>query len=234
MLSRICVLRASAIVSLAVVGVCCSSACAGPDWVEAGDAGSSFFSAQFPTRPLGITQLDSVEGSLSFGIGEPDYEDMYFFRITNPAAFSLSMEFADFNAVMYLFNVTVNHELYGLLGNDNMNDETLLPRLAAMASDGTGVTITQPGDYVLAVTGAGRVPVSRSGPIFNLASPTEISGADGSGGINPLSGWTGVGEQGRYIITLESADFPAAPAPGTGIVAGLGVMAACRRRRRKS
>lgn len=231
MLSRNCVVRTSGFVSLVVVGVCGASAVAGPDWVEAGDAGSTIFDAQFPVRPLGVQELNSIAGVLADGLGQPDYEDMYFIRVLDPGAFSLSMAFADFNAVLYLFNMTVNNELYGLLANDNMNEETTLPGLASMSTDGTGVIITRPGDYLVAVAGAGRVPVSRSGPMFNLATPTEISGADGAGGINPLSGWTGTGERGRYRLTLESTDFPITPAPSAGLVVGAGLLAVLRRRR---
>lgn len=232
MLSRTRFVCAGGIVSLAVVGVSATSAVAGPDWVEAGDAGSTIFDAQFPVRPIGVLELNSIAGVLADAVGQPDYEDLYFIRVVDPGSFSLSVAFADFDAVLYMFNLTVNNELYGLLGNDNMNEETNLPGMASMATDGTGVVITRPGDYVIAVTGAGRAPVSRSGPIFNLGSPTEVSGADGNGGFNPLSGWTGTGERGRYRLTMESTDFPITPAPGAGVLLGAGMLASFARRRR--
>lgn len=231
MLSRaVCVFSRASMV--AVIGCVSGTALAGPDWVERGDAGSSFFTAQFPLRPLGVDQLGTIAGDLNAGVGVPDYEDLYFFRVTDPGTFSLTVESANFNAVLYLFDITVNNELYGRLGNDNAGGESLLPRITGSATDATGVQITRAGDYVLAVVGAGRVPVSRTGPIFNLASPTEISGPDGAGGLNPLDHWEGLGEHGQYRIVLEECDFPITPAPGSAVVGLMGLGCLARRRRR--
>jgi hypothetical protein len=210
-----------------------SHALAGPDWLEQGDAGSTITGAQKPERPQGATGLTSISGNLAAGFTEPDYEDLYYIRITDPANFSIRPAFADFNVVLYLFNITVNGEGFGLLGNDNESPTSNMPKLTGMSTDGTGVEVTVPGDYVLAVTGFGRVPVSRNGAIFNFQSPTEISGPDGPGGFNPLRGWTGVGETGHYSFTLQATDFPIAPAPGAGVAvaAGMGAMMGRRRRR---
>ena len=207
------------------------SAVAGPDWLEQGDAGSTIITAQRPIRPEGALSLQSVAGTLAEGLSEPDYEDLYYIRITNPGSFSIRPAFADFNVVLYLFNITVNGEGYGLLGNDNESPTSTLPKLTAMSTDGTGVQISVPGDYVLAVTGFGRTPVSRGGAIFNLASPTEISGPDGPGGFNPLSAWTGIGETGNYSFQLVATDFPVVPAPGALVAFAAGGLALCRRRR---
>lgn len=208
------------------------TALAGPDWLEQGDAGSTIGSAQVPSRPFGAAALTSIAGTLSDGFIEPDYEDLYLIRITDPGTFSIRPVSADFNVVLYLFNITINGEGYGLLAN---NDESLtsnLPKLTGASTDGTGVIITFPGDYVLAVTGLGRMPTSRTGAMFNFGSDTEISGADGPGGLNPLSSWTGVGETGHYSFELEATDFPVTPAPGVGFALMAGVGAALGRRRR--
>jgi hypothetical protein len=217
---------------LAVLG-CTSIASAGPDWLEQGDAGSTISAAQLPARPVGATGLFSISGVLASAFTEPDYEDLYRIRITDPVNFSIRPAFADFNVVMYLFNITVNNEGYGLLGADDESPTSNLPKLVGSSNDGTEVIVTYPGDYVLAVTGFGRTPVSRTGPIFNFESPTEITGPDGRGGINPLAGWTGVGETGRYSFTLVATDFPITPAPSAGlaVVGGLGAMGLRRRRR---
>lgn len=221
-----------AILIAAFVSVLGGAAFAGPDWVEVGDAGSDVPSAQVPLRPIGVTSLGSISGSLAFGFGVSDYEDLYYFSVLDPGSFSIAPSFATFNPVLYLFNLTVNNEALGLLANDDMSEESNLPRLVSMSDDGTGVMVTQPGDYLLAITGAGRYPVSRTGPIFNLASPLEISGPDGPGGLNPLEGWAGEGERGDYRVVMIGTDFPAVPAPGAAGVFLLAAAGAARRRRR--
>lgn len=215
---------------LAVAAIC-GTAAAGPDWVEMGDAGSTIITAQFPRRPLGVSTLNTISGTLSSGFAGEDFEDMYFFRILEPTSFEVSVETADFNPVLYLFDITVNNQLFGRLANDNAPGETNLPRLAAASNDGTGILLTQPGDYLIAIAGFGRAPVSTTGPIFSLASTTEISGPDGLGGLNPLSGWEGVGQQGDYQIRFTSADFPIVPAPTSSILFAVAVAATARRRR---
>ncbi|MBX3408710.1 MAG: hypothetical protein KF859_02345 [Phycisphaeraceae bacterium] len=220
--------------TVAAVGlVVAAPAHAGPDWLEQGDAGSLLHSAQVPTRPSpSILQLSSISGTLATSLTQPDYEDLYFIKILDPVNFTITLSFADFNAVMYLFQVTVNGDALGMLANDDQSGTSNIPKLLSTATDSTGIFISSPGDYVLAIAGLGRVPVSATGPIFNLATPTEISGPDGPGGFNPLIGWTGVGEQGRYVIGLEETDFPRTPAPGTAFTI-LGAVGAVGLRRRR-
>lgn len=208
-----------------------TQALAGPDWLETTDAGSTISTAQVPTRPDGVLALTSIAGSLSEGFTQPDYEDLYYIRVLQPTLFSVRPAFADFNAIMYIFNITLNGEGYGLLANDDESSTSNLPKLRSQSDDGTQVILAFPGDYVLAIAGRGRTPVSRTGAIFNFQSNTELSGPDGPGGINPLSGWTGVGETGRYDFTLEATDFPAIPAPATAAAALMALTFANRRRR---
>jgi len=222
---RHCVVAACAVAGFG------SAAIAGPDWIERRDAGSTIGTAQVPERPEGAPALLSIAGTLAEGLDAPDYEDLYFIRITTPGSFSIRPAYADFNPVLYLFNVTVNGEGYGLLANDDESLLSTLPKLVGMSNDGTQVIVSFPGDYVLAVTTQGRYPVSRTGAIFDLASPTEVSGPDGPGGINPLQGWEGSGQIGRYGFTLEATDFPRTPAPGAALTLGLGGLLATRRRR---
>lgn len=222
----------SAFVSAAVATLLLApAALAGPDWIEIGDAGSGVGTAQIPLRLSGVTFLRSISGSLASGYGVEDYEDLYVIRVTDAVDFSIAPASADFNAVLYLFNLTVNSEALGLLGNDDASEESNLPLLVQMSTDGTGVQVSTPGDYVLAVTGLGRVPVSRTGPMYNFATPTEISGPDGVGGLNPLMDWTGVGEVGDYSLMLEEIDYPDFPAPGTGVGMVMGALLLGRRRR---
>ena len=205
-------------------------ALAGPDWIEIGDAGSFLLSAQIPAPPPGVTQLSTISGTLNALSG--DLEDLYVIRIDAPLTFSITTGSADFDSVLYLFNITINDEALGLLGNDDQATGNNLPRLVGAATDGTGVVVSSPGDYLLAVTGRGRIPLSATGPIFNLASLTEISGADGPGGLNALSGWTGEGDTGSYNIDLVDINFPRYPAPGTIAAPIMIALAAGRRRRR--
>jgi hypothetical protein len=208
-----------------------SVALAGPDWIEVGDAGSTVTTAQVPLNISGVTFLRSISGGLASGVGVPDYEDLYVIRVTDAVNFSITTGTADFNPILYLFNITVNSEGLGLLANDDQSAANDLPRMVAQSTDGTGVQVSQPGDYVLAVTGFGRAPVSRTGNMFNFASLTEISGPDGVGGLNPLSGWTGEGEVGDYRLDFEFIDYPVFPAPGTGAAIVFGGLLMARRRR---
>lgn len=193
---------------------------AGPDWVEIGDAGPTLATAQ---PVLGVNQLSHIVGSLSTGIATadsegggdllaPDYEDLYLVRIQVPTMFSFQVGGTAFNAQLFLFNITLPGEAFGLLAND----DTLLsnaPLLTSPATDATGAQVLLPGVYALGVTGYGHVPVSVTGPIFAFASTTEISGADGPGGLNPLSGWSGIGETGDYRIALQGIDWVDIPGP---------------------
>ncbi|MCH8152924.1 MAG: hypothetical protein IH830_11200 [Planctomycetes bacterium] len=175
--------------ALVVLFGCVATARAGPEWVEPGDAGSDPDSAQ---RPTGTGTLMTIQGKLD-GLeplhanpGVQDYEDMYLIRIDGPVAFSATTVevfggSAEFDTRLYLFAV----DGFGLLGND----DTFIPGLGEgevstgstlenAATDGTGVVITEPGLYFLAITVSPRDPVSSGGPIFSF----ESSGPEGPPG----------------------------------------------------
>lgn len=212
---------------LCLVGLTCGTALAGPDWVEGGDAGSMLASAQ-PT--FGVGQIHSISGTLSGSLLLPDFEDMYLIKVTDPSIFQMKIIGADFDAQLWVFNVTLPGEAFGLLGNDN----TILgnaPVLGPLATDGTGAKISLPGVYAIAISGAGRVPVSQNGPIYNFVSPTEVSGPDGPGGFLPLSGWTGDGQVGSYTIQTTGIGFYEVPAPASASLLALAGVLAARRRR---
>lgn len=203
-------------------------AVAGPDWIEQGDAGPIFASAQ---RILGVGQVSSISGTLSAGLLTPDLEDVYLLRISQPTMFSFDFSLAQFDCQAWLFNVTQANELFGLLANDNVNGNAAWSLIAGPSTDGSGAQVTQPGVYALAITGLGRVPVSRTGAIFNIASPTEVSGPDGQGGLNPLESWQGDGQTGEYTILTQGVEFFDVPSPGVaGVMLGGLVMASRRRR----
>ena len=92
----------------------------------------------------------------------------------------------------------------------------LSPYLQQNSNDGSLAAVVAAGDYYLAISVGGWVPVSSSGNIFFLGSSTEISGPDGPGGLNPIIGWTGVPEDvGDYDFDVQAISYPAPP-PGTG------------------
>lgn len=219
----------SSVVCTLLAGIAALSpiALAGPDWIEDGDAGSTLGEAQVV---VGVGQLSKIIGSLGSALGDPDYEDMYLIRVISPTTFRFDLSDAGFDTQVWLFNVTQANEAFGLLANDD-TVEGPQSVLTNTATDSTGAMLTQPGIYALAISGAGRVPVSRTGLIYHFTNSTEISGPDGPGGLNPHSGWVGEGVTGEYRIDLIGCDFVAVPAPGVGLIAGAALLVGTRRRR---
>jgi uncharacterized protein (TIGR03382 family) len=220
--------RIGCALGLAVLAVAAGRAVAGPDWVEHNEAGSTLPTAE-PT--IGVGSINTISGTLNGGELVPDFEDMYLIRILDPLNFSMSVISANFDAQLFLFNVTLPGEAFGLLANDN-GPNSNMPFLTSLATDGTGSKVSFAGVYAVAISASGRVPVSRTGPIFFFANPTEISGPDGIGGINPHEDWTGPGVGGSYAISCTGVGFYETPAPGTGAVLAVGGLLAARRRRR--
>ena len=201
---------------------------AGPDWTEVGDAGSSLSTAQLPA---GVGQIRSIAGSLGGeGVGA-DFEDMYILGISDPTTFRLELLNANFDAQLFIFNITLSGGAFGLLANDNVSAGNNAPVLTSVSTDGTNALIDLPGLYLIGVSGVGRNPISAGGLIFDIASPTEISGADGPGGLLRLSGWEGNGEIGDYSIDMTSTIFPQIPAPSGIAALGLAGVISSRRRR---
>lgn len=202
---------------------------AGPEWIEQGDAGSFLPGAQ---KTLGQGNLDSIVGSMSLGLGAGDTEDMFLISVIDPVNFSISIASADFDAQLFIFNVTLPGHAFGLLANDN-TAQGFNPVLTPVATDGTGAQITLPGIYAIAISGSGRNPTSSTGEIFYYGNSTEVSGADGPGGINPHNGWTGDGVGGSYALILTGAGFYDVPAPGALALLGLAGLIGRRSRRRR-
>ena len=213
-----------------------SSALAGPDWDEVGDAGSLISTAQTPTGLPPLSPLNSIHGNLSVGLLGGDFQDVYEIFICDPTAIAFSAGtdpsfggFATFDTQLWLFDSAG----FGLLGN---NDVTFGggSGFLDMSTDGSGITITTPGTYYIAVSGLGSSPFS-SGPadaIFSFGgSPFEVSGPDGPGGASILGGWTSPGAVGEYKISFTGACFPV-PAPGVATIIAIAACAASSRRRR--
>jgi hypothetical protein len=199
-------------------------ALAGPDWQEQGDAGKFVGSAQ---ATLGVGAIDSISGEFAAGILDPDLEDMYLISITNPSAFNITVTSANGTLGLFLFNVTLGNEGFGLVATVAGTGT-----LTGSSNDGSLAGVNTPGLYALAVAVPGRYPVSTLGPIFNFANPNEISGPDGSGGFLPHTDWAGTpGPIGDYGVELTGSGFFAVPTPGAAALLGLSGLLASRRRR---
>jgi len=222
-------------ITCVVLSLCSSLALAGPEWPEVGDAGSTPGTAQ-PVASGGGGTVTKIIGNLE-GSGLPDtglgdYQDMYLIEICDPVSFRASTlpednGQADFNASLWLFAF----DGHGLLGNQEAQPGLTSPILLSESNDGTGVMLTTPGLYYLAITGAGSVPLSAGGlPIFEFLAPGEISGPDGPGGTLPIDSWTSPGDFGHYEIALQGVCF-IVPAPTTtATLVSLGLIGLRRRR----
>jgi hypothetical protein len=217
--------------AIAIAAFCAAiPAYAGPDWIERGDAGSALSTAQFVT---GIGVPETISGSLNVGLIGNDFEDLYVISILHPTAFSFSMGNTPFNSQLYLFAITENMaDAFGMLSNDDRSLISTDAQIAqSFATDGTGAHVIYKGLYCIAITSAGRYPVSEEGAIFFQATNTEISGPDGPGRYSPLSGWEGPGAGGSYDIHLSGIGYADTPTPGVlSVVAASGMMALRRRR----
>jgi len=206
-----------------------ADAMAGPDWEESlyGDAGPLLSTAQVVT---GIGTLSTIRGTLEAFADSGDFQDMYRIEINCPAAITFKAGTdpsfggsGDFNTQLWLFNANG----LGLLGNNDVTPSLGLSGFGNMSTDGTGIVISAPGTYYIAVSGLGSVPINSAGQaLFSFVSPMEVSGPDGPGGSTPIAGWSGPGASGEYIIGFSTcAKFvppPTCPADlnGDGLVNG--------------
>jgi hypothetical protein len=215
-------------VGMFVFGWISPSAWAGPDWEEICDAGSSVGFAQ-PVSGGG-SSVRSIRGRLGAcpvaGSEGPDLEDVFLIFIDDPSQFCAktvpkgesalccsvcppdcdsAIQGSNFNTQLWLFKADGT----GLLGNDDeLGGPPGLSRMGNAATDASGAAVTTPGLYYLAISGGRqRDPISIGGPIFNQASPFEVSGPDGPGGAQPLNAWNGPGVQGDYEIFLCGVRF---------------------------
>ena len=220
--------------SMIACGAVASAAAAGPEWTETPDAGNLPGSAQTPIDVFMVNDLTGIKGALSGGSprGTGDFQDMYRVLIKDPEAFSAVITQntsgnPSFNTMLWVFDELGR----GVLGNDNATFSPVMNGSGMFnnSTDGTGVVITNPGIYYIAVSGAGSVPVDSNGtPIFEFAVPDEVSGPDGS--LNPIAGWSGPGAIGEYTIQFSGVSF--IPSPGAAGLFGLAGLTASRRRRR--
>ena len=207
-------------------------ALAGPDWIEDGDAGSMIDNAQDTTS---VGRLTTIAGTL----GGADQEDVYRLIVEDADDIYSPVDFGllpgsdpTFNPSLWLFD----SQGYGVLGND---DDPILggidARLITPSTDGVTLLLP-PGEYYLAVTESGNVPLSFRTTdglggngvfeeIFFFTDPFEVSGPDGIGADNPLAGWSGgAGSFGNYGVVIT-------PTPSTLALLSFAGLSAVRRKR---
>ncbi|MFQ5490913.1 MAG: hypothetical protein ACE5GE_09350 [Phycisphaerae bacterium] len=155
------------------IGVVCgwsAAASAGPGHQEIDDAGGKRSTAQ---TTVGNGEMGTIGGNLTGPRGLPaDLEDMYLFRIVDPEIFTARTDvnfgpsgLTNFDTQLYLFSLgPAAVDAFGLLGNDQAPGAVQGPSfIGNLADDGTAARIPGPGFYLLAISGAGRVPVSAGG-----------------------------------------------------------------------
>jgi hypothetical protein len=185
-----------------------TTALAGPEWPETGDAGPLPNDAQ-PVFGSGI--LDKVSGTLEGFSRASDFQDMFLIRVGDFTTFNASTQSmvgasdTTFDVQLCLFDASG----LGQLANDNISTLTTDAATQNAATDGSGFALTSNGLYFLAISGFNSDPLSAGAtqPIFNQATPTEISGPDGTGGSLPVDGWSVAGSTGFYRVFLTSAEF---------------------------
>ena len=219
------------VISAVAAFVICPFSQAGPEWIEEDDAGSTTGSAQVIETPGGGS-LSRIQGSLNgpaVAGGRPgtvDFEDVYQIIVTDPPMFLIDYSDAKLDFALYLFKQSGLPLLGSLDSIIPPMQPSIGPVLPAMSTDGTGVVLTAPGIYYLAISGNDRMPASALGPAFFFATPTEVSGPDGPGGMLPLTQWIGPGLTGDYDIMMihgVSGAEPSCPADidGDGVVGGI-------------
>lgn len=218
----------------------------GPKWTETGDAGPLPSGAQ---STMGIGMLGFINGGVGMSslLGDIDFEDMFLINIVDPMNFrattdpndpELAMAFANFDTQLWLFQPTADPPdafALGFLGNDDHPDlpGSNLSLLIPVPTDGSPPLVA-PGLYYIAISRYNNDPVSDAGHIFLQATPQEISGPDGPGGLLPISGWTGDNGKfdGDYRIALRGVEFAEIPAPGALSLLVLASLVMRRPRRR--
>lgn len=179
-----------------------ASASLGPDWKEPIDAGNLPILAQFVLPPPGTfvaSGLSTIAGELGrpllFGGEEPgDEQDMYWIVITDPvrilfsAGTSIAFEgSATFDTQLWLFD----RDGFGLLASNDVTRDDFGSGFFDSSTDRSGVVLTEPGTYLIAVSGIGSEPVDfRGSLLFDFDDDIEVSGPDGQGGGNPIAGWS--------------------------------------------
>lgn len=173
----------------------------GQSWDEfangGGDAGALPHTAQIVARS-NATPCDTPVQVVT-GVLQPNDVDMYLICIPNPSAFVAStIDATGWDTQLWLFRCDGT----GIMHNDD-HQTSIESRL-----DNSLNCITEPGIYLLAISGYGRTAVDSAGnPLWTT---TDLRCAPSA---SRLAGWQGVSdESGGYRIALSGVAF--APAQG--------------------
>lgn len=156
---------------------------------------------------LGNIQVVSGSGALTSITGNFPAQtdrDLYYIRISNPAAFSASTATGSVtnDTVLYLFNSAG----VGIAQNDDISGSSFLSTLPV----GNGLYAGLPaGIYIIAAVRYYNHPQSSSGDIWSTATAATTT-VNGPLNTNPLTGWTSAfsfGVNGAYTITLTGCEF---------------------------
>ncbi|MGB3653914.1 MAG: hypothetical protein WBA41_22250, partial [Rivularia sp. (in: cyanobacteria)] len=170
------------------------------------DAGESLSTAQNLTNQN--SQVNGITGSLS------NNNDVDIYQITLPGNQTFSATTVNRSTYvdtrLFLFDANGR----GVYSNDDENDQTRQSTLP----DGHPLTPQAAGNYYLAITSYENEPLSKDATIFGSGSFTDILGATGNSGSQPLSSWSDNGsESGTYFINItDSSAIPVAISGRTG------------------
>ena len=170
------------------------------------DAGESLSTAQNLINQN--SQVNGITGSLD------NDNDVDIYQITLPGnqTFSATTVNSSTNVDTRLFLFDANGQ--GIYFNDDVDSETVKSTLPAEHP----LTPQKAGNYYLAITSYANEPLSKDGTIFGSGSFTDILGATGNGGSQPLSSWNNDGRNsGAYFVSItDSSTTPAVISGGTG------------------
>lgn len=176
----------------------------------------------------GTAQVTMGVGALTMITGDHPANDvdMFAINIVSPGSFSAStIGLTTMDTQLFLFDST---------GMGVTMDDDDPSGVGGFQSIITGVFVSAPGLYYLAISNYNADPSSVGGLIWNN-TPFDVERApDGPGAGSPVISWSvSGGTVATYGIALTGAEYGAVPEPATFAVLGLGLVGLAALRRRK-
>ncbi|HEX2837817.1 MAG TPA: DVUA0089 family protein [Phycisphaerales bacterium] len=163
-------------------------------WFESKDGGGDAGDLPPTAQPVLAAGRTQIRGRLD----TPTDVDMYAISICSPSVFRVSTEqVTTFDTQVFLFTP----DGHGVVMNDDA--------FASYQSTITSTFVTQPGDYMLAISRYDFDPIDAGfSEIWDDANYIFEQPPDGPGAPNPVAGWWGLtfNPVGPYTITLESVE----------------------------